>query len=514
MPEISSASEPVTRVVTVVDVDDDGLARYQQPRGDVVAETEPVDGHYRLESGPFRSYERSVEVDDAGDGRHTVTQTVDFTLGLGPWSVLFVWPIRRTLSRPGTKPPWWAPPQVLDRQGAAALASLGYLSIVAGYLGTLITQTLTYAADEFGAGDRAQGDTLAAIRIGVVLSMVIAAWADRHGRRRALLGCATAGCITTALGAVAPGLIALGGTQLVARGMSTALALLIVVVVAEEMPAGSRAYGVSLLTMTGALGAGMVLWLLPLVDLDERAWRGLYLVPLLFLPLIRATARMLPESRRFVRRHAVARFAGHGKRLALLAGTSLALAVFGSPASQLQNEFLRDEFDFSAAHITLFTIATVTPASIGIVIGGRLADTHGKRLIGAIGIAGGTAFTVVQFVGGSVTALWVASALGSVVGGLAVPALAVYGPELFPTSLRTKANVVITILGVSGSVIGLLIAGRLAERWSLGPGIAALAVGPAVVVACLIPFFPETSNRELEELNPEDSLAVSPLGSI
>lgn len=497
------------RKVSVAEVDDAGLDRYLRPRSDVLVEAPGEDGVFALERGPFREYRRQVAVEPLGDGRHRVTQTVDFRLGLGPWSAVFAGPMRRVLGRTGGRSPWWAPPQVLDRQGAAALASLAYLSIVGGYLGTLITQTLTYAADEFAAGERAQGDTLAAVRIGVVVSMFIAMWADRHGRRRALLWCASIGCIATAAGAFAPGLIALGSTQVIARGLSTALALLIVVVVAEEMPAGSRAYGVSLLTMTGGLGAGMVLWFLPLVELDERAWRILFLVPLLFLPLVRATARMLPESRRFVRRHAAARFAGHGRRLALLAGSALALAVFGTPASQFQNEFLREEFSFTAAHITLFTVLTITPASIGIVIGGRLADNHGKRLIGAIGVAGGTFFTVLQFVGGSVTIVWIASALGSIVGGLAVPALAVYGPELFPTALRTKANVAITALGVSGSVVGLVLAGRLAERWSLGPGIAVLAVAPAIVVLLLIPRYPETAHKELEELNPED---VIPLG--
>lgn len=495
------------RKVTVADVDDAGLERFRRPRTDVLVETPPDDdGVYGLDHGPFREYRRTLEVETTEEGRHTVTQTVDFRLGLGPWSAVFAGPMLRVLGRPGGRAPWWAPPAVLDRQGAASLASLAYLSIVGGYLGTLITQTLTYAADEFGSSDRAQGDTLAAVRVGVVFSMVIAAWADRNGRRRALLWCAAGGCLTTSLGAVAPGLFALGGTQIVARGLSTALALLIVIVVAEEMPAGSRAYGVSLLTMTAGLGAGMVLWLLPLVEIDEQAWRGLYVVPLIFLPLIRATARMLPESRRFVRKHASARFAGHGRRLALLAGTALAMAMFASPASQLQNEFLRDEFSFTATHITLFTILTITPASIGIVLGGRLADLHGKRLIGAIGVAGGTVFTVLQYVGGTVEILWAASTVGSIIGGLAVPALAVYGPELFPTALRSRANVVITTLGVGGSVIGLLIAGRLAERWSLGSGIAALAVAPALVVLVLIPLYPETAHRELEELNPEDAI--------
>ena len=38
------------------------------------------------------------------------------------------------------------------------------------------------------------------------------------------------------------------------------------------MPAGSRAYAVSVMTMAGALGGGMVLWLLPLTDIDPAAY--------------------------------------------------------------------------------------------------------------------------------------------------------------------------------------------------------------------------------------------------
>ena len=94
-------------------------------------------------------------------------------------------------------------------------------------------------------------------------------------------------------------------------------------------------------------------------------------------------------------------------------------------------------------------------------------------------------------------------------GGLAVPALSVYGPELFPTALRTKANVVITTLGVCGSVVGLVAAGRLADRWSLGPAVAVLGLSPAIVALLLIPRYPETAHRELEDLNPEDALPAA-----
>lgn len=518
-------------IVTEVVVDGPGAAAFLAPRSDVVVDqvegdrahgdglasaagpgAEPHLGTttFAMVRGPFRRYERTVEVEATTDGRYRVRQVVDARLGIGVWNVLFDPPMRRALARAGGRSPWWAPPAVLDAQGAAALASLGMLSVIGGYLGTLITQTLTYAAEEFGAGERAQGDTLAAVRIGVLLAMVVAAWADRAGRRRALLASAAGGCALTALGALAPGLVWLGGTQVLARGLATALGLLIVVVVAEEMPAGSRAWGVSLLTMAGGLGAGIVLWFLPIVDLDDRFWRLLYVFPLLFLPLIRSTATLLPESRRFTRRHASAHFAGHGRRLALLASTTLALAVFSSPASQLQNEFLRDRFDFSAVRITLFTILTVTPGSIGIVLGGRLADRRGKRLVGGIGLLAGAALTAVQYVAPNEATTWAASAVGSIVGGLAVPALAVYGPELFPTALRTKANVAITTAGVGGSVLGLVVAGRLADRWSLGPAIAVLATVPVLAALVLIPRYPETAGRELEELNPEDAMGPLP----
>lgn len=502
---------PVVTIEETEEVDDEGLAAYRSPRNDVVSEAAEGDGRFTMAAGPFSRYERTLQVESSGDGRHVVSHRVVFQLAVGWWWRLFLRPMRRTLRRADTGSPWWAPPEVLDAQAAAALASLAYLSIVGGYLGTLITQSLTYAADEFGADDGQQATTLAVIRVGVLLSLGIAAWADRNGRRRALLACAAGGCVLTALGAVTPGLIALSATQIFARGLATALGLLIVVVIAEEMPAGARAYGVSLLTMSGGLGAGMVLWILPLVELDERAWRGLYIVPLLFLPLIRATATLLPESRRFVRQHAAAKFAGHGRRLALLAGTTFALAILSTPASQLQNEFLREEFSFSAGQITLFTILTVTPASIGIVIGGRLADTRGKRLVGGIGLGMGAALTAAQFVTTSVELVWTVATIGSIFGGLAVPALAIYGPELFPTSLRTKANVVMTILGVFGSVLGLGLVSYLSDRWSLGPAIAVLAIAPLLATLVLIPRYPETAHKELEELNPEDDLGV--LGS-
>ena len=103
--------------------------------------------------------------------------------------------------------------------------------------------------------------------------------------------------------------------------------------------------------------------------------------------------------------------------------------------------------------------------------------------------------------------MWGLSVAAAVIGAMVVPALGVYGPELFPTSLRGRANGTIAILGVTGSVTGLLVAGWLSEEWDgLGPALAVLSVGPLLMAVLVLVAYPETAHRELEELNPEDRL--------
>jgi MFS family permease len=97
--------------------------------------------------------------------------------------------------------------------------------------------------------------------------------------------------------------------------------------------------------------------------------------------------------------------------------------------------------------------------------------------------------------------------IGSVVGAAALPALGVYGPELFPTGLRGRAGGILALAGLAGSAAGLLIAGFLADDLgSLGPAIAALSIGPLAVALLVLVAYPETVDRSLEDLNPEDRL--------
>lgn len=501
-------------------VDDAGLARLVAPRDGLIAEAPDGGGSWTVRSGPVRDYRRTLEVVRGDDGHHDVVEHIRFSLAVPFFAPLFALPVRATLAKESARiaagtaesetQPWWAPPDRLDRRAATVIALLSVLSLVGGYLGTLITQTITFAVERFDGDDADQSFVLAAVRVGVLLALVIAAASDRRGRRTLLLGTSLAAILLAATGALAPSLAWLGASQTIARGLSTALALLVGIVAAEELPAGSRAYGVSVMALAAGLGAGMCVWALPLADLGPDGWRLLYLIPLLALPLLVRVARLLPETRRFAaHRHEAPAVVDRG-RLGLLAVSGFLSSLFLAPASQFQNEFLRSERGFSAARISAFTLLTTTPAGIGVAVGGRLADVRGRRRVAAVGLVGGVCFTVVSFLVPG-WPMWAASAIGSIVAAATVPALGVYGPELFPTSGRGRANGLITLVGVAGSSVGLLLVGQLSDRLDgIGPAISILAVGPLLLAVLVLTRYPETAHRELEELNPSDAPAGRP----
>jgi MFS family permease len=504
----------VTRAVALHPADE--RDRLCTPRDDaLVREVEESPGTFGLVEGPFAAYRRTVT--DADDGQ--VQVAVECAVRPLFWGRLFAKALARELvaaPHRWPQPPWWAPAGRLDRRAAEVIGLLLTISLVGGYLGTVLTQTATFAAAEFDVGTGAQADLLSAVRASIAITLALMVLADRVGRRRVLAFAAVAGIAATASGAFAPSLLGLGATQVVARGFAGALLLLIAIMAAEEMPAGSRAWAVSVLAMCQALGAGMCLWALPLADIGgdgSSSWRALFVLPLLFLPLVVIVHRHLPESRRFERlgRSATppARLAGHGRRFWLLAATLFLLALFATPASQLGNDFLKEARGFSGAQIAAFTLVTATPAGIGIVVGGRMADVRGRRSVAAAGVAAGTVLSVIAFSSAG-WALWVWTLVQNVVSAVVVPSLGVYRPELFPTGARGRAAGALELFGLLGAVAGLQLVGGLVDGGSsYGSAFALAAVAPLAVAVLIRTSYPETARLTLEDINPEDAAAVS-----
>ena len=502
-------------------VDAQGLADARRPVDGFVLEEPLGEDRFGLIEGPYQRWSRTLTVDSLppetpeAAPRFSVEERMEFRSAIPVWGPLFDLFARITYRNgahrsDGDRLPWWSPPNRFDARTAQVVGVLSMVALLSGYLGTLITQTIAFAADEFGHPDDTslQGEVLAVTRLGIFLSLAITVSADRRGRRPLLVLACLGGSLLAGATAFAPSLWAMGATQTVARGFATAMIVLYGIHVAEEVPAGSRAYAVSALALAAGVGSGATVWLLPLADVDPQGWRLLYLVPLIGLPGVWWIRARLPESARF-EAHVDDPDDGLGQaeaagwqRFALLAATGFLMSLFIAPAAQLQNQYLKEEIGWGATLIALFTLVTNAPRSIGVVVGGRLADTHGRRLIGSIGLVG-IIVTVVGTYASSGVALWLWG-LGGVVGAMLVPVFGVYGPELFPTRTRGVAGGGLGVVGVAGSVTGLLVGGRLADAVGFGTTFLLLAIGPTIVLLLVIFRFPETAGQELEELNPSD----------
>ncbi|MFV0309181.1 MAG: MFS transporter [Desertimonas sp.] len=492
-----------------------------RPRDDLVRERGDTEaGVFVQDEGPFLEYRRRIEPVPGGWRERT---TFRWSLPWFAW--LFLIPVRWTLGRrfepPGsdhrsihdgsTATPAWAPPDRLDPRQLRVLGLLAAASMSSAFINTLFTQTVNFAADDFGVGDSGVGVAGAIVRAGIILVIPLALLADRWGRRRIITITAVAAPAITALGAVAPSFPLLVATQTIGRPLGLAMDFLIAVVATEEMPRNSRAYAISILAMASGFGAGIAVLALPLADLDESSWRLVYAVTLIWLTVAVSIARRLPETTRFQRPHVVAPPL-HRRRFAVVAAAAFLGNVFVAPVSLFQNGYLEDQRGYSATLIAIFTLATATPAALGLIVGGRLADTVGRRRMVAVCLPLATAALVVSYsVGGAI--MWGSVFIAGVLGGLTYPALAVYRTELFPTGNRGRAAGLLTASALLGGIGGLLAMGWLLDAgWSHGQVTALLALGQLAVVVIVLTSYPETAHQELEDLNPEDRL-IAPAGS-
>ena len=483
-----------------------------EPRTDIVQETlvhaEPdiTDGtlaRFVQMHGPFVHYERVVQ-----RSGHTIAETTEFSVRI-PW---FGWLFRLLMARfmrrrsPESQArAWWSPPTTISASEAAILGLLAAASMLAAFINTLFTQTLTYSSEEFDISSTGQGLGAAVVRWGIIISIPIAMAADRIGRRRVMIRLAYIAPVIASLGALAPNFGVLVGTQAIGRPLALTLDLLIIVTAAEEMPRNARAYAVSILAMASGLGAGVAVAALPLAGLATWGWRLVFVIALVWLLVARHLRTSLPETRRFI----TALENPHASkiqfdRIALIASVAFIGNLFVATASIFQNEYLKEVRGFPAWQIALFTTLTAIPASVGLILGGRIADARGRRMLAASMIPIGTALVVTSFsVGGF--GMWLSAGMGSVLIALAYPAMAVYRAELFPTQRRGRAASIITASSLLGGSIGLIAGGLMIDSGlSYGNVMAILAVGPLTVGLIVLVSYPETAHRELEDINPQD----------
>jgi len=414
---------------------------------------------------------------------------------------------------PNRLPAWAKPSEPLSARQRRILVLVGLASMSAAFINTLFTQTVAYAADEFNISKSGQGIGAAIVRLGIVICLPLVALADRRGRRPMMIAMAWAAPLVSALGAIAPSYSFLVATQAVGRPLGLTLDILIAVVAIEEMPRDGRAYATGILAVLSGIGGGIAVASLPLADISLTSWRYIYVIGLMWLIIAYALMKWLPESERFIRhtpktkmRAAYIADALRGN-LGRICSVVFLTNVYIATASIFQNRYLKEERGYTAAQVALFTIITSSPATFGLIIGGRVADERGRRILGATLVPIGAFLLALSFSTSGAT-MWLVAIAGGLAFGISYPALAVYRGELFPTRTRGLAGGIIMTSALFGGIIGLVGGGWFLDaNGSYGQVMMWLVIGPVIASAIVWFRYPETAHRELDDITNDTETA-------
>jgi len=378
------------------------------------------------------------------------------------------------------------------------LASI--IGFVAGYAGSQMPHTLPFARSALELTEGQMSGIFAGVRAVSLLGVLFAIPADTHGRRRPILA-AFALMLLASLGtALLPSVAAYAATQALVRVAVVALAALMLVLLAEELQAGVRALGIGIFGLAGSLGVGTGLVLLPLAESNENSWRvlfGLAALGLLAIPLL---SRFLPESRAFSPAPRIpfikALGMGLSKHFWPLALVSFFIAAFSSPAFDFVLERLINdlEWDTGAARFLLIVFSGL--GAIGLLVGGRAADTFGRKptIIAALalGLVGGVGFYLLDSGWFLAASIFIAT-LGAT---MLTPSLGAQRSELFPTRVRATASAWVTNAAILGSIFGFATGAVMIDRVGLPLTVSTLGAGLLISMALELRL-PETRGMDL-----------------
>lgn len=418
--------------------------------------------------------------------------------------------------------PFAKPPEPLSAHQWRLLGVLGATVLINHYDFGLLTLVLADVQADLGVSEERLGPMVSVIRLGALPSVLLALVADRVGRRRLLVGTIlafTACTVGTAFARTPAQFVTL---QFLGRIFVTAEEFIAIVILAEELGARSRGYGLGVLAALGTLGNGASALAFGFIEQLPFGWRALYLfgaAPLLLLAWIRRT---IPETRRFeaqaAERSARAEPGGlagwlrpavdlarrYPGRMAALVAAILPATVVMTSAGTFVPKTLQEVHGFDPAQVTMMYLSAGLLVVLGNVAAGRLADQLGRRrviaaaiLVNAAGVYGFYNLAMPWVIGAWVMMMFCLVAADVLFGAL--------GSELFPTAYRSTASSIRALAWTLGGSIGLLVEGALfgvvgdTHGQVLTVMLAVIWIPPIVIWLGI----PETAARELEEIAPD-----------
>ena len=387
------------------------------------------------------------------------------------------------------------------------LALLTLATAIEGFDAALMMVTMRGVEQTFGASTIEVYDAISWLSWGAIASGVVIWWADRVGRKPALLlSLAAYGAFSLAT-ARADSLAAFAWLQCGGRLFMVAQLSLAYVMLSEEMPPALRGRANGLLGTAAGVGAAVPL-LFAGVD-----WRTTYTIgalPLLLAPIyalaLRETA--LFEAGRAAQTHArdalrdLRAFTRGGllPRLAAVTALWFTLSFWSGGVLVGFIRFVGAERGWGAEMIGRLPWGTIPAGIAGYLLAGYAMDRLGRRATAMLYFALSSAATILCYQAEGALPVAAAYCAVTALGG-AWTVTNTLTAELFPTALRaTASGIAGSLLGRLGFVVGPLVAGRaIAAFGDTASAMSALALANLACVAIVAKWIPETRGARLAD---------------
>ena len=415
--------------------------------------------------------------------------------------------------------PWWLPhflgriPLGVEDRHVALVGVVALASLFENYDMSMLTSALKQIRESFGLSQSEASSLFAWIRLGAIPAFLVLPLADRVGRRKVFLIAIVGMSIGTLASAFAQTALQFVLAQTVTRTFLVASTACAIVIVAEEVPAKNRGWGIGILGAVGAFGFGLGAILFAFIDDLPFGWRSMYLVggvPLLLMPMFR---RLVPETQRFIEERE-ARFRGErndagwiGPILEMVReypGRSLAVAAMAfffatgsSPAFGLLADFVQSTHGWEPSDYSIMALVAGTFGVVGNSAMGWAADRLGRRPVAMFGFGLFPVCSLALYAGPewAIPFVWVLFVF--LLTGANV-LMRIVSTELFPTSSRNTALGWETLMETLGGAAGYALVGALTmTEASIAPAAIGIS-GLTLVSVFVVRLMPETAGLELE----------------
>ncbi|HUO05817.1 MAG TPA: MFS transporter [Candidatus Binataceae bacterium] len=408
----------------------------------------------------------------------------------------------------------------------AILYAIGLMLFYQGFAISIVGIASPWIQTSFNLDSTGIARMFAWISVSSIGALVLSRMIDRFGRRRMILWCLGLIPICSVGAAVATNLAVFIAFQIGLCACVVAAGSGCIVMLSEELSIERRARGQGVGGLAGALGMGLCVMLMPVLEGFGLSWRWLLVISSLGIVLLPTFARLLPESTRWERSTlagitARSRFYDvfqplYRKRSITLIVCQLAAAIATTAAGSFAYYHAVSVAGLTAGTASLMTVLGGGLGLVGFPLGAWTSERFG-RVPTVVGF--GIAITVghLWFFWGpphnfSMPQWWLA--IGFCLfsgcdnaGGVASSTAAT---ELFPTALRGTMFGWFALVGAIGAVISNVAVALLANAMggvSIVTGALSIVGIPAAILFGLM--IDETRGMALEAAAQEEEFDAS-----